>query len=149
MSIIVTTLLLATPQSVETRLPLPVTIVCTVLDAKHKQRQFSATFTMLDEKWTQIGDVEIKDGDVVSKQVYDNSTQVLGRPSVKVSLPKNTAIDPMLTRDRLYQFDFTDDSLGRGVVVVKRFFESKTNSRIPRTTEATGMCAIRIPRAKL
>jgi hypothetical protein len=149
MSIIVAALLLAAPADVEPRQPVNVTFFCDVIDAKRKQREFSVTFSVMDEKWTQIGDVEINDGDVVSKQIYDNSTSVLGRPFVKIQLPKKTANDPKLTQERLYQFDFTDDSFGHGIVVIKRFSESNANSRIPRTTEATGMCAISIPRAKL
>lgn len=148
MSVILAALLLAAPRSVGAKQPVDVTFVCDVIDAKSKQREFSVTFTVMDEKWTQIGDVEINDGDVVSKQIYDNSASVLGRPFVKVELPKNTANDPRLTRDRLYQFDFTDDSFGHGVVVIKRFFESKATALTPRATEATGICNVNIPRAK-
>jgi hypothetical protein len=148
MSIILAALMLAAPQTPEVNQPVNITFVCDVTDVKRKQREFSVTFRVMDEKWTQIGDVEINDGDVVSKQVYDNSTQVLGRPSVKVQLPKNTAYDRKLTKDRLYQFDFTDDSFGHGIVVIKRFFQSEVSSTTSRSTEATGICTISIPEAK-
>ncbi len=148
MSMIIAALLLAAPQSVEAKQPAEVTLVCDVIDAKRKQREFFVTFTVMDEKWTQIGYIEINDGEVVSKQMYDNSASLLGRPFVKVELPKNIVNDPRLTQERLYEFDFTDGSFGHGVVVIKRFFDSYAKSVAPKVTEATGICTIVIPRAK-
>ncbi len=148
MSALLTALFLLDLAVVENKQPVNVSYVCKVLDSNGKQREFTAIFTVENENWTKLSHVKIADGDVVSKQTFDNSKSVLGRPAVKLQLKNNLDGDPKVTQDRLYQFDFTDDSFGYGFVIIKRFFDSNNNAQTPRQTEATGICTIVIPDIK-